>query len=99
MAASDPKILSIHVSSSLSGTLSAAKLGAALVPEAEVTFFESKMLSGALGWQVEMAARYARGRALRPRMLDGNNPRGLGRGFAGTDKGCWSCSERWGSAV
>ncbi|MCL5109630.1 MAG: DegV family protein [Chloroflexi bacterium] len=57
LAESDPDILSIHISSGLSGTLAAAQLGASLVPEARVTFFDSKTLSGALGWQVEVAAR------------------------------------------
>jgi DegV family protein with EDD domain len=57
LAANDPDILSIHISSGLSGTLGAAQLGASLVPEANVTFWDSKTLSGAQGWQVEMAAR------------------------------------------
>jgi DegV family protein with EDD domain len=57
LAESDPEILSIHISSGLSGTLASAQLGASLVPEARVTFFDSKTLSGALGWQVEAAAR------------------------------------------
>src|SRR5512141_1025889 len=50
----DPEILSIHISSGLSGTLAAAQMGASMVPEARVTFFDSKTLSGALGWQVEV---------------------------------------------
>lgn len=57
LAATDPEILSIHISSGLSGTLSAAQLGASMVPEARVTFYDSKTLSGAEGWHVEMAAR------------------------------------------
>lgn len=57
LAATDPEILSIHISSGLSGTLNAAKAGAALVPEARVTFVDTKTLSGAEGWQVEAAAR------------------------------------------
>ncbi|MHB1006121.1 MAG: DegV family protein [Chloroflexota bacterium] len=57
LAQTDPDILSIHISSGLSGTLSAAKMGAAMVPEANVTHWDSRTLSGAEGWQVEMAAR------------------------------------------
>ncbi len=57
IAATDPEILSIHISSGLSGTLNAAKAGAAMVPEARVTFVDTKTLSGAEGWQVEAAAR------------------------------------------
>ena len=57
IAATDPDILSIHISSGLSGTLNSAKAGAALVPEARVTFVDTKTLSGAQGWQVHAAAR------------------------------------------
>lgn len=57
LAATDPDILSVHNSSGLSGTLNAARAGAALVPEAKVTFVDTKTLSGAQGWQVEAAAR------------------------------------------
>ena len=57
LAATDPEILSIHISSGLSGTLNAAKAGAEMVPEAHVTFVDTKTLSGAEGWQVEAAAR------------------------------------------
>jgi DegV family protein with EDD domain len=55
MAKIDPDILSIHISSGLSGTSAAAQLGAELVPEAEVTVIDTKTLSGAEGWQVEAA--------------------------------------------
>jgi len=57
LAAGDPEILSIHISSGLSGTLNAARAGAAMVPEAHVTLWDTKTLSGAEGWQVEAAAR------------------------------------------
>jgi DegV family protein with EDD domain len=57
LAASDPDILSIHMTSGLSGTLNAAKAAADLVPEARVTFVDTKTLSAAAGWQVEAAAR------------------------------------------
>lgn len=57
LAINDPQILSIHISSGLSGTMNAARLGATMVPEAQVTFVDTKTLSGAEGWQVEAAAR------------------------------------------
>lgn len=59
LAARDPEILSIHISSGLSGTINAARAGAAQVPEANVTIIDTKTLSGAQGWQVEAAARAA----------------------------------------
>jgi DegV family protein with EDD domain len=59
LAAKDPEILSIHISSGLSGTIHAAMAGAKMVPEAHVTFHDSKTLSAAEGWQVEAAARAA----------------------------------------
>jgi len=57
LAATDPDILSIHISSCLSGTVNAAQAGAALVPEAKVTIVDTKTLSAAAGWQVAAAAR------------------------------------------
>jgi DegV family protein with EDD domain len=59
LAQKDPEILSVHISSGLSGTCNAARLGAEMVPEANVTIWDSKTLSCPLGWQVEMAARMA----------------------------------------
>jgi DegV family protein with EDD domain len=59
LAKTDPEILSIHVSSGLSGTLNSARLGAGLVPEAKITFYDTRTLSGALGWHVVAAARAA----------------------------------------
>ncbi len=52
LAATDPDILSIHMSSGLSGTLNSALAGAALVPEAHVTHIDTKTLSAGAGWQV-----------------------------------------------
>jgi DegV family protein with EDD domain len=57
LAADDPDILSIHMSSGLSGTFNAAQAGAALVPEAHVTLVDTKTLSAAAGWQIQAAAR------------------------------------------
>ena len=59
LAESDPEILSIHISSGLSGTLNAAKAGAELVPKAHVTHVDTKTLSAASGWEVRIAARAA----------------------------------------
>jgi DegV family protein with EDD domain len=57
LAKEDPDILSIHMSSGLSGTLNAAQLAARMVPEANITHVDTKTLSVASGWQVEAAAR------------------------------------------
>jgi len=57
LAATDPDILSIHMTSGLSGTFNSAAAGAELVPEANVTLVDTKTLSAASGWQVEAAAR------------------------------------------
>jgi len=57
IAVEDADILSIHISSGLSGTFNAAKAGAELVPEANITVVDTKTLSAAAGWQVEAAAR------------------------------------------
>jgi DegV family protein with EDD domain len=57
LAATDPDILSIHMSSGLSGTFNSALAGAELVPEANVTVVDTKSLSAAPGWQAEAAAR------------------------------------------
>jgi DegV family protein with EDD domain len=57
LAASDPDILSIQMSSGLSGTVNAAQAGLEMVPEAHVTVLDTKTLCAALGWQVAAAAR------------------------------------------
>ena len=57
IAEADADILSIHISSGLSGTYNSAKSGAELVPEANITVVDTKTLSAAAGWQVEAAAR------------------------------------------
>ena len=62
LATSDPDILSIHMTSGLSSTLNAAQAGAKLVPEANITFVDTKTLSAAAGWQVEAAARALKAR-------------------------------------
>jgi DegV family protein with EDD domain len=60
LAVTDPEILSIHITSGLSGTFNSALEGAKLVPEAHVTHVDTKTLSAAAGWQVQIAARAAR---------------------------------------
>lgn len=57
LAKRDPDILSVHVSSGLSGTIDSARTAAQMVPEANVTIFDSLTLSCPLGWQVEAAAQ------------------------------------------
>ena len=56
LAKEDPEILSIHMSSGLSGTINAAQVAAGMVPEANITHVDTKTLSVASGWQVEAAA-------------------------------------------
>ncbi|MBE0695825.1 MAG: DegV family protein, partial [Anaerolineaceae bacterium] len=53
----DPDILSIHMSSGLSGVVNAARAGAEMAPEANVTIVDTKTLCAVLGWQVAAAAR------------------------------------------
>lgn len=56
LAEKDPDILSIHISSGLSGTLQSAIAGAEMVPEARVTHWDTRTLSCPQAWQVELAA-------------------------------------------
>jgi DegV family protein with EDD domain len=57
LAATDPEILSIHMSSGLSGTFNSARVAAESIPEAKVTVIDTKTLSAAAGWQVSAAAK------------------------------------------
>ena len=57
VAKRDPEILSVHISSGLSGTYNTAVEAAKMVPEAHITVLDTFTLSGAEGWQVEAAAR------------------------------------------
>jgi DegV family protein with EDD domain len=57
LAEQNDQILSVHISSGLSGTLDSARAGAEMVPEAKVTFWDTKTLGCPEGWQVEVAAR------------------------------------------
>ncbi len=56
-ATGDKEILSIHMSSGLSGTINAAKAGAEMTPEADITLVDTKTLCAVQGWQVAAAAR------------------------------------------
>jgi fatty acid kinase fatty acid binding subunit len=53
-------ILSIHVSSGLSGTINSARMGAELIKESVVNIFDSMTLSGGERFQVLAAARAAK---------------------------------------
>jgi DegV family protein with EDD domain len=57
LAAADPEILSIHMSSGLSGTVNSARIAATSVPDAKITVVDTKTLSVGAAWQVEAAAR------------------------------------------
>jgi DegV family protein with EDD domain len=52
LAKIDPEILSIHISSGLSGTIESARVGAGQVPEAKVTLVDTLTLSGGERFQV-----------------------------------------------
>jgi DegV family protein with EDD domain len=57
MAQYNEEILSIHISSGLSGTIDSARLGAKEVPEVNITTVDTKTLSGAERFQVLAAAQ------------------------------------------
>jgi len=70
LAASDPDILSVHMTSGLSGTYHSALAGAAMVPEANVTHIDTKTLSAAAGWQVKAAAKAIKSGWMMDKVLD-----------------------------
>ncbi len=70
LAAKDPDILSIHMTSGLSGTYNSALAGAEMVPEANVTHIDTKTLSAAAGWVVKAAARAAKAGWAKDKILD-----------------------------
>ncbi len=51
------EILSIHLSSGLSGTYSSAALAARMLPDKKVTVVDSRTVGPALGWMVETAVK------------------------------------------
>lgn len=54
------QILSIHVTSKLSGTLNSARLGAQSVPDGQIEIVDSRQVSMAMGWMAILAARAAK---------------------------------------
>lgn len=60
LAESNPEILSVHISSGLSGTINSATTAAEMVPQARITVIDTKTLSAGAGWQVLAAALAAR---------------------------------------
>ncbi len=57
VAKKDPDILSIHISSGLSGTYNAARTAAKQIQNAHITLVDTRSLSIEMGWQVEAAIR------------------------------------------
>jgi DegV family protein with EDD domain len=70
LAASDPDILSIHMTSGLSGTYNSALQGAEMVPEANIRHYDTKTLSAAAGWQVRAAAQAVKAGWMAEKVLD-----------------------------
>ena len=70
LAATDPDILSIHMTSGLSGTFNSSLAAVEMVPEANITNIDTKTLSGAAGWQVEAAARALKAGWEKEKILD-----------------------------
>jgi DegV family protein with EDD domain len=60
LAAKDSNILSIHLAGSLSSTYSVAAAAANLVPEANVSVYDSRIISVVQGWLAVAAARMAK---------------------------------------
>lgn len=57
VAAEDPEILSIHISSGLSGTYNSALTAAGSLPDIAINLVDTRTLSIEMGWQVEAAIR------------------------------------------
>ena len=55
VAKEDPDILSIHISSGLSGTFNSARTAAEQMKNANITLVDTRSLSGEMGWQIEAA--------------------------------------------
>ena len=69
LAKEDPDIISIHISSGLSGTWSVAKKAAEMVPEANITVIDTLTLSAGEAWQVRAAAMMAKANKSREEIL------------------------------
>lgn len=57
LAAKDPDILSVHISSGLSGTYNSALTAAGQMEDARITLVDTRTLSVEMGWQVEAAIK------------------------------------------
>lgn len=57
VAQDDKDMLSIHVSSALSGTFNSAQAAAQLTSDGNVTVYDSKLISAPLAWMLEAASR------------------------------------------
>lgn len=57
IATNDPDILSIHISSGLSGTFNSARTAAEQMKDANITLVDTHTLSAEMGWQIEAAIR------------------------------------------
>lgn len=57
IAEHDPDILSVHISSGLSGTYDVAVAAAKQVPNVNITLVDTRSLSAEMGWQIETAAQ------------------------------------------
>jgi DegV family protein with EDD domain len=68
--AESDEILSIHLSSGLSGTYSSAVQAAQMVTPKKVTVIDTKMVGPALGWMVELAAHGAKAGWTKERILE-----------------------------
>lgn len=64
------EILSIHISSGLSGTFNSAVAGAEMASGIKVTHFDAKTLSAAVGWMVEAASRAIKAGWPKEKILD-----------------------------
>jgi len=70
LAQTDPDILSIHMTSGLSGTYNSAVEAAKLVPEAHITHVDTKTLTAAAGWPGRAAAHALKADWAKVRILE-----------------------------
>ena len=60
VAEEDPDILSIHISSGLSGTFNSARTAVEQFKDANITLVDTRSLSAEMGWQLEAAIKSVR---------------------------------------
>ena len=60
VAKEDPDILSIHISSGLSGTFNSARTAVEQFKDANITLVDTRSLSAEMGWQLEAAIKSVR---------------------------------------